>query len=189
MPVRGTLHWEAATAAALIDMLDDTLPSGPTSESAGDTQPKNCITWTHAALRFFWDFLLSIQQVNVFGNLSLSFHTAPPHNFAVNESKSIEFNSIGGGNRDIFSAEIATKSFAQEPFRSSLLAVDHIKLYHDVEHAMYLRNALDAWSYHSLPVCTDEEMAAGQVEAEKIRMLKGARLVLVDENSEGILYC
>ena len=55
--------------------------------------------------------------------------------------------------------------------------VDYIKINHDVPCRLYVRNALDAWSYEARD--TD-----GFVK--KIRLLKGARLVLVDARSQGI---
>jgi len=74
---------------------------------------------------------------------------------------------------------------------------------------MYLRNALDAWSYHFRPTrdvssqVHDEGEATGMADGEggvrhtipllndaeskKVRILKGAALVLVDESSNGVL--
>ena len=51
--------------------------------------------------------------------------------------------------------------------------VDYIKVNHDAPCRLYVRSALDAWSFQ-----------AG--DTEKIRLLKGARLVLVDSCSRGI---
>jgi hypothetical protein len=88
--------------------------------------------------------------------------------------------------------------------------VDHIKVYHDVACAMHLRNALDAWSYQyrtegdlgggagsELKAGTEvdggdgkkqkELSSAADLKTRKIRMLKGAVLVLVDESSNGVL--
>ena len=90
--------------------------------------------------------------------------------------------------------------------------MDHIKVYHDVACTMYLRNVLDAWGYHFRPtrdenprVIDDENGAnkaerkddeggerqiippTAKVKSKKVRMLKGAILVLVDESSNGVL--
>jgi hypothetical protein len=54
--------------------------------------------------------------------------------------------------------------------------VDHIKVYHDAANSMQLRNLLDAWAFQS-----------GEAGAHKVRLLKGARLVLLDERSKGML--
>jgi hypothetical protein len=59
--------------------------------------------------------------------------------------------------------------------------VDHVKLYHHAPNAMYLRNALHVWAYQA-----DAPIEGGE-KPEKIRLLKGARLALVDERSKGIL--
>jgi hypothetical protein len=70
--------------------------------------------------------------------------------------------------------------------------VDHIKVYHDVEYAMLLRNVWDAWGF--LPqvkgaevVIDQNKWAGGDAKLKKIRILKGAKLVLVDERSKGVL--
>lgn len=90
--------------------------------------------------------------------------------------------------------------------------MDHIKVYHDVAYTMYLRNVLDAWGYHFRPardenprVIDDENgtnkaewkddeggerqiiSPTAEVKSKKVRMLKGAILVLVDESSNGVL--
>jgi len=51
---------------------------------------------------------------------------------------------------------------------------DYIKVYHDARFAMVIRNVLDAWGY--LPS-----------EGKTIRVLKGVRLILVNDRSGGIL--
>ncbi|THV05720.1 hypothetical protein K435DRAFT_76379 [Dendrothele bispora CBS 962.96] len=93
----------------------------------------------------------------------------------------------------------------------SLGAVDYIKIYHDASQSMGIRNALDSWAYCVLlspdsdPETgasehtsgnpgTTEKLDMTEVKEEKVRRnppklrpLRGARLVLVDEQSEGIL--
>jgi hypothetical protein len=88
----------------------------------------------------------------------------------------------------------------------NLPAVDHIKVYHDVTYAMYLRNVLDAWGYHFQSLShqipdggdgisrvdgghgqRDNIRPTTEEKAEKVRMLKGAILALVDESSNGVL--
>ena len=55
--------------------------------------------------------------------------------------------------------------------------VDYIKVNHDAPCRLYVRNVLDAWSY---------EVKDTDGCVKKIRLLKGARLVLVDARSRGI---
>lgn len=59
----------------------------------------------------------------------------------------------------------------------SLSMVDYIKVNHDAPCRLYVRSALDAWSY---------EVRDTDGCVKKIRLLKGARLVLVDACSRGI---
>jgi hypothetical protein len=59
----------------------------------------------------------------------------------------------------------------------NLSMVDYIKVNHDAPCRLYVRSALDAWSY---------EVRDTDGCDKKIRLLKGARLVLVDACSRGI---
>lgn len=67
---------------------------------------------------------------------------------------------------------------------TSLASVDHLKIYHEAPNSMHVRNALHAWSYVA-PHFEGGVVASGK--PQKIRMLKGAKLVLVNEKSKGIL--
>ncbi|KZP09732.1 hypothetical protein FIBSPDRAFT_839181 [Athelia psychrophila] len=170
IPVRGKLPWYGSTPAVMLDSLDDNPPSGPIPGS------DEHVLWSHTALRCFWDFLLSLQQLHVFGYLSISFHAASPSTDGSKEAESSM--SSGYSNRGQVSTDMNTASV---PY-ANLLGVDQIKLYHDSQHAMRIRNVLDAWAFQP-PRKVDN------TAADKIRMLKGARLALVDECSGGILHC
>lgn len=67
-------------------------------------------------------------------------------------------------------------SYPQE-MRCNLSVVDYVKVNHDAFCRLHVRNALDAWSY---------EVRDMDGSVKKIRLLKGARLVLVDARSRGI---
>ena len=54
---------------------------------------------------------------------------------------------------------------------------DYIKVYHDARFAMVIRNVLDAWGY----------LPSEEKEGNKVRVLKGVRLILVNDRSGGIL--
>jgi len=87
-------------------------------------------------------------------------------------------------------------------------AADHIKIYHDASKSMGVRNVLDSWAYCVLSEVVspdgsnrvdvtevvegtgeeqEEEKLQKKRKGSKLRPLRGARLVLVDELSEGIL--
>ena len=65
----------------------------------------------------------------------------------------------------------------------SLKAVDHIKVYHEVGYAMFIRNVLDAWGFGG----ENEGEGTIKTKTKKTRVLKGAKLVLVDARSKGVL--
>ncbi|EPQ51782.1 hypothetical protein GLOTRDRAFT_96049 [Gloeophyllum trabeum ATCC 11539] len=60
--------------------------------------------------------------------------------------------------------------------------VDYIKVYHEAYLSMYLRNVLDLWSYTP---GSNAGPGASHRPSNKIRMMKGARLVLV-KDGDGI---
>jgi hypothetical protein len=161
IPVQGVLPWHGSTTASVL--LGD-LPRGV--HEAGE------IVWTHGSLRAFWDFLLALRQARTLGALSLSFHAAPAHPHSCSLS-SAEYSKRDPGSH-VTSSD--PDSGGAHLCRMPLLAVDHVKVYHDVGCAMFLRNVLDAWRF------------AGEGDGvTKVRVLKGARLVLVDERSKGVL--
>lgn len=73
-------------------------------------------------------------------------------------------------------SDALTTPKVQQP---SLSMVDYIKVYHDAVRSMNLRSVFDAWAYE----VRDEE----GVLVEKIRVLQGAKLVLMDNLSCGML--
>ena len=79
---------------------------------------------------------------------------------------------------NVTNATTDTTPYPQETrSNSNLSMVDYIKINHDAPCRLYVRSALDAWSY---------EVSDADGCVKKIRLLKGARLVLVDACSRGI---
>ncbi|KAF8902599.1 hypothetical protein CPB84DRAFT_1746599 [Gymnopilus junonius] len=121
----------------------------------------NCVSWTEDSLLKFWDFLLSLRKIGSLGSLGVSFHLArskdPPPASSVSTSRGAAETSL---------------------YSSRLNFCDYIKVYHDAPKALYVRYALDIWQYQ-------RSSEGGQLQ--KIRLLKGARLALLDEASQGIL--
>ena len=64
--------------------------------------------------------------------------------------------------------------------RPTLSKIDYIKVYLDAPRSFYVRSALDAWSYQ-LP----SKSADGRLQ--KIRVLKSARLLLLDDGFQPVL--
>jgi hypothetical protein len=72
--------------------------------------------------------------------------------------------------------DIEPTTKVQQP---TLSTVDYMKVYYDAVGSMNLRSVFDAWAY---------EIRDGQgVLVEKIRVLQGGKLVLMDNLSRGVL--
>ncbi|KAJ7507355.1 hypothetical protein B0H11DRAFT_2219170 [Mycena galericulata] len=86
------------------------------------------------------------------------------------------YTELSGMGAQLLSSDIGTApSIASSSRRATmpLNLIDHIKVYHDAATSMQIRNILDVWV-----------LETGE---SKIRLLKGARLVLLDERSKGVL--
>lgn len=135
IPVRGALLWEDSTSALILDSLGNVPLSGPiaTVSSLSNRQDRR-ITWTYASLTSFWPFG-KLRHLD--SSQFLSMLLRPNFAFISQESNVNRRTSL----------EDTSKPSPPGRFRMSLSMVDHIKVYHDVACAMYLRNAPDAWSY------------------------------------------
>ncbi|TBU39676.1 hypothetical protein BD309DRAFT_969171 [Dichomitus squalens] len=182
VPIRGCLQWDGATSATVLsdipdgDTAEDFLPSPAAPRPDGILE----LAWTKDALRQLWDVLKGLRVAKNLGPLSLSFHVVP----LGNATHSMEQYSYAGSHKQTtpsrpgsspVSPPAAPESSASCPPPSPLREVDHFKVYHDAPYTKAVRNALHGWSYHK--------------GDQKIRLLKGARLVLVDELSQGLLLC
>lgn len=162
----------------ILDEAESSPPSGPNPPG------NNYATWTHASLAAFWDFLLILQRAKTLGPLSISFHAAPPRSLPASEPDPATLPL--GTNLSAY------QSSTVPLLHTNLAEVDHIKVYHDTKYAMYLRNILDAWGYQQ-PAGGNSSgdlpgnSAVASAKPKKVRMLKGAKLVLVDEVSSGVL--
>lgn len=177
VPIRGNLPWDDCTPAIILASSHKLpCPSQKTSDP---------ITWTHASLASFWAFLLNLRATCNVGPIGVSFHASRPPLPQVGSSHNTVSSVLGLGNQAAFeSRATTTPRSTATPTPSSrppLSSVDHVKIYHKAPTAMYLRNALHVWAYQAEASIEHGEMP------EKIRLLKGARLVLVDERSKGIL--
>ncbi|KZT07399.1 uncharacterized protein LAESUDRAFT_758411 [Laetiporus sulphureus 93-53] len=151
VPIRGALPWEDCTPAAILFTKSANSNSSSADNEEQNQLPRRAgkssdlapfgpaqITWTYASLVEFWAFLRTLREAGTLGPISLSFHSAPV--IRVTSSSST-----------VPQAGHATESKTSEKTTllaiSTLLSVDHIKIYHDVGYAMRLRNVLHAWRY------------------------------------------
>ncbi|RDB19699.1 hypothetical protein Hypma_013212 [Hypsizygus marmoreus] len=200
VPIRGAFPWEGCTAAVVLDPSSSVIPIPvPVNKHA-------VIAWTHGSLNKFWAFLLGVRDAHTLGPVGVSFHAAAPSQFrSQSQLSSVRYTPGAGG-------QLHTKSESESEFdqsaapttrtvvtRAALANVDYVKVYHEAAYTMYLRNVLHLWGY----VVGSEDVGEGRVEEEgeekekeevgkkekekKIRLLKGARLVLVDERARGVL--
>ena len=63
--------------------------------------------------------------------------------------------------------------------------VDYVKIYVDAPYAPKMRDVLHAWGYECVGATPLVE--GRYLRGTKVRMLKGAKFVLVNERSKGIL--
>ncbi|KAF5377052.1 hypothetical protein D9757_007749 [Collybiopsis confluens] len=174
VPIRGSFpsSWtELGASSALV--LD---PCDPCSSChlPTDHKIKPVVRWSHTALIRFWEYLMRLRDLQSFGGLGISFHPAP-----------------------------ADRRGSEPSTSHSLKSCDYFKVYHDASISMHLRQALDLFAFAD--PAGFEQQASGRVseregsesagltsgieaeEMNQLRLLKGARLVLVDDRSRGVL--
>ncbi|KAF9450792.1 hypothetical protein P691DRAFT_725331 [Macrolepiota fuliginosa MF-IS2] len=157
VPIRGSLPWSESTSGMLLDSSYDT-PISPTTQT-------NEIIWTHKAVSKFWAFLLEIRTAGNLGPIGLSFHPASP---PYGSEKSVRISKTLATERHTGLSRSSTSGSAP-----LVTTMDYIKIYHDWAKTLYLRRILDAWSF--------------EIGESKIRVLLGAKLVLLDDRSRGVM--
>lgn len=156
------LPWAGCTSAVILDLSSDVRLLSPS-----DSGIKGSIVWTEPSLRQFWEFLLELRNSSTLGPLAISFHTSQRNR----RSLSI----VDHPTRLLHPQAQGVAPASPQARRSSLLAVDYIKIYHDFQRRSHLRSALHIWSY-KIPATS-----------QKVRLFQDARFVLVDDVSQGIL--
>ncbi|KAG1872893.1 hypothetical protein DFJ58DRAFT_741609 [Suillus subalutaceus] len=196
IPVRGVLPWDDATCATILEppqvpQGDDTppLPSGPAPLRDGISR----ITWTHHSIVHFWQFLISIQQAENLGSISIGFHSAPSDAaFTLDSALGL---TAGSGNRPVQPAQAGRSAdlsdgLSDQVRHAQLEATDFIKVYHDTKYSFHLRNILDAYMYIPGEAALERRHPSDCEIAglmTKIRLLKLARLVIFDDRSRAVL--
>ncbi|KAF5384278.1 hypothetical protein D9615_003359 [Tricholomella constricta] len=177
VPIRGAFSWDRCTPAVMLDF-SHAIPAS-SNPSTGDP-----ISWTHSSVKSFWAFLLHVRENGTAGAIGLSFHASRNGTRMSQVINTVSSTLPGAEYQQDSAHSVATGAVSiattAPPPRIVLSNVDHVKVYHDASIAMHLRNILHLWSY---AVPTEIQSQA----LTKIRVLKGAKLVLVDERSRGIL--
>lgn len=196
IPLRGSPPWEMCTPALILASSfaqdagkPEVFPSGPVQNIIGSEvlQATAEISWTHNAILDFWNFLLELRDAGALGPIALSFHASPGENHSLDSRKAPECPSPVVGSDPLI--------------ETTLSSLDHFRICHVARYAMQIRNVLDAWSFIPSPKVVTGPLSVHDTmthqytatdspnTAAKIRMLKGARLVLLDEQSRGVLMC
>ncbi|GLB39795.1 hypothetical protein LshimejAT787_0703050 [Lyophyllum shimeji] len=182
IPVRGTFPWDHSTRAVMLSpssssLHDDVLPiSASARPDQRNGVPPMTVAWTRASLAAFWAFLLDVREKRAARMIGLSFHASRP--LDAQRSQLLDTPTTaelcGNGRTPALrvltpapgtSATTAAASAPAPAYRVALSGVDHIKVYHDAENAMHLRNLFHLWSY-VMP-------SAGSQAPKKIRVLRG----------------
>ena len=182
IPIRGSLPWEASTSAVILDASF----SMPVSPNPHTGEP---IVWTHASLASFWSYLLHLQDSRRVGTIGVSFQASDSvmpflSSSSQSNTRPNTFPSTSGmGNQTSLESHLTSDGgsviISSPASNVALSNVDHIKIYHEAPNAMHVRAALFSWSYPYPPLPS--------LDTRTIRVLRGAKLLLIDERSRGIL--
>ncbi|KAH9936710.1 hypothetical protein B0H21DRAFT_61472 [Amylocystis lapponica] len=189
IPLRGGPPWEDCTPASILAVSSDALdilPQPPCRTSADACEE---ITWTPVSLQAFWAFLIELHAARTLGPLALSFHATPD----TDSSSSWKFLPAHQP-ESISDLPCTFDAYANSVVRSrrdcpALRCIDHIKIYHDVTYTVHVRNVVHAWAYKVSGAPSGDGLAEPEIQTQKIRLFKGARLLLVDARSRPILTC
>jgi hypothetical protein len=196
IPIRGVLPWDGCTKARILrsEPAPDAYPPKQSFEGYTD------LVWTHASLVDFWSFLCKLNEVGTMGNMGISFHADT--SFDDDRPAYNNFAEYDPTPPDI-------SLFDSEPSdpRVTLLLVDHIKIYCDVEFAMNLRTVLASWQYlwdekNAADDAFDFDLSGSQAsdielygkesqqfQVRKIQLLHGTRIPFLDHRNNGLFVC
>lgn len=172
IPIRGTLPWENCTSAVFLDA-SHIIPTPIVDDQ---------VSWTQGSILKFWEFLLRLREVGKLGPLGISFNCSSQSRISP-ATTDVDDHQV---HPDLLFLNVtATTTHTSSsyyhpqgtPRIGNLSMTDYIKVNHDAPCRLHVRSALDAWSY---------EVKDKDGCFKKIRLLKGAQLVLVDACSRGI---
>ena len=166
IPIRGKLPWDGCTLFHFLD-------SSETVPLTCEPGSKDEIFWTRDSVAKFWSFLLELRRVGTLGSFGVSFHASK---FSKNSS-----TVVSNVTRPSPSYPMAADSLTESSdSRATLSKVDYIKVYLDASRSFYVRSALDVWSYLLPSTSADDR-------PQKLRVLKNARLLLLDDGFQPVL--
>ncbi|KAF9072495.1 hypothetical protein BDP27DRAFT_1418106 [Rhodocollybia butyracea] len=197
IPVRGSLPlpWKqvGATSAVVLDPLD----------SSSFLEIADSIQWMHSTLQEFWKFLVALKDLKSLGALGISYRPAQSAALCQRTQKENSgLRSPSSRNSSQVRSQSEQSTALSHSARLSLTELDYFKIYHDANVSMHLRHALDLFRIDDQSEQSDTEESATVTisdlsgfpnsavdsgKAQRCKVLRGARLVLVDDRSRGIL--
>ena len=196
IPIRGVLPWDGCTKARILQPIPAPDAYPPKQSFEGYTD----LVWTHASLLEFWSFLRKLNAVETMGNMGISFHADT--SFSDDRPAYNNFEEYEPTPPDVSIFD----SGPSDP-QVSLLLVDHIKIYCDVEFAMNVRTVLASWQYlwdekNAAEDAFDFDLSGSQAsdielygkesqqfQVRKIQLLHGARIPFLDHGNNGLFVC
>ncbi|KZV67722.1 hypothetical protein PENSPDRAFT_754695 [Peniophora sp. CONT] len=214
VPLRGTLPWAGCTRGLFTGSWKDVGVSNPkTRGEAGSEQlvpaydtDGESVTWSPDAARQLWSDLRDAvrQEGTSLGKATLSFRGARRPRLGMCAPLSPQPGDVEDRTGDATTNKGDTLQGSEAgragEMRRALDEIDHIAVYCDAWRAPIVQELLYIWQYESrsseLSVVGEHggggtdgggPSAEGKGPVGKVRMLKGARLVLVDGLGQGVL--
>lgn len=185
IPVRGLPPWEGASRAsiALTHISMSLMGDGHLSASSDSD-----IVWTYSSFRQFWTFLRSCLETrgSATGPLSLSFcaRSDPAELQRMSVSSPISVYLPANRETEITPSGPSSSLPIASASNGRLSNIDYVKVYCDAPRAMSVRRMLREWVYEGGLHAGDPTR---RYTMEAVRILKFAKLVLVDERGVGVL--
>jgi hypothetical protein len=136
------------------------------------------IEWTPMAITQFWSFLLRQRNENNFGPLSLAYI----------------MTTCQSSNRKRSQSSKSTRTFAKIIRSPTKLTQkddelsptwEYIKIYHDAQYSLQIRSLLDCFRWDDISI--SQTTPSNAKKSRDYRVLKGAKLLLLDNMGESLL--
>ena len=167
VPVNGRIPWEGCTPATVISSSQDEsiLPPPGAPE---------IISWTSRSLLAFWTFLLHLRATEAYGSIGIAFESSRSRRF---NTPPITAAITPPEDSGLLTPPPTSPLGVRLDQAPSLAGSDVVKIYHEAWTHLLLRKALDDFTF----------AAEDTFGPHDIPVLRGARFVLLDERSQGVL--
>jgi hypothetical protein len=163
IPIRGTLPWPCTSAALLDDLSTVSLDESHTLTSSSSNPRAQVPSLTSGS------------------NNTLFWTASALRDFWEYLRRMRDKKQLGP-----LSISFCLRENKKKLTEGDLVNIDCFKLYADAGLAMHVRQALHIWIFS---LTTSAPMSNYRSDERKIRLLKGSRLMLVDELNKAVLVC